>query len=84
MIKLTCIRDCDDSFVKGEDYILVTRRGGGFVEVLTKDGFARDFVLSYIPGTFGYTNLSDYFNLVPVNKIMIFFEKINNTCKFKL
>lgn len=84
MIKLTCIQDCDDSFIEGESYDLLTRRGGGFVEVLRKDGHARDFIVGYDPGSPYYNILDEYFNLVPVNKRMIFFEKINNTCKFKL
>jgi len=84
LIKLTCIRDCDDSFVEGESYDLLTRRGGGFVEVLRKDGQARDFILTYSAAATYYLKLDYYFNLVPVNKRMIFFEKINNTCKFKL
>lgn len=89
MIKLTCIQNCDDSFVEGEEYDLLTRRGGGFVEVLRKDGHARDFIVEHDPSApywcfFHYDILDDYFNLVPANKRMIFFEKINNTCKFKL
>jgi hypothetical protein len=84
MIKLTCIRDCDDSFVEGEDYVLLTRRGGGFVEVLRTDGHARDFIMEYDPSAPYYDILDDYFNLVPVNKRMVLFEKINNSYKFKL
>lgn len=84
MIKLTCIKNCKDSFVEGQDYDLITRRGGGFVEVLTKDGFARDFIVDYNPGEPYYDVLDVYFNLVPVNKRMILIEKINHTCEFKL
>lgn len=84
MIKLTCIQNCDDSFIKGESYHLLTRRSGGFVEVLRRDGHARDFIVEYDPSAPYYDILDEYFNLVPENKRMIFFEKINNTCKFKL
>ncbi len=83
MIKLTCIRDSNNEFFQGEDYTLLTRRGGGFVEVLTKDGYAKDFILKYDRYAIGYKVLVDYFNLVPVNKRMVFVEKINNTCIFE-
>lgn len=86
MIKLTCIKDSTDSFIVGKDYVLLTRRGGGFVEMLREDGQARDFTLEYggYASTYYYNILSDYFNLVPANKRMILFEKINNICEFKL
>ena len=95
MIKLTCIKDFDDSFIEGEDYVLLTRRGGGLVEMLRTDGHARDFIMTYTIdkfeinittgyGMIGYKPLSAYFNLVPINKRMVLFEKINNTNEFKL
>ena len=83
MIKLTCTRNYEDYFDEGEDYILLTRRGGGFVEVLTKDGHAKDFVLNFHPSVSTYSVLSNYFNLVPVNQRRVLIEKQNNTYSIK-
>jgi hypothetical protein len=84
LIKLTCIQDYDDFFLKGEDYFLITRQGGGFVEVINKHNGYSDFVMSYTSGIYGYPILGHYFNLVPINKRMVLIEKLNNTYEFKL
>lgn len=78
MIKLTCIKTYVNYFDIGEDYILLTRRGGGFVEVLTKDGHAKDFNVSMLQGVVGYPILNEYFNLVPINQRRVLIEKQNN------
>ena len=72
----------NDSFLEGEDYILLQRRSIGFVEVLTKDGYAKDFIMEHMIENY-YYRLGEYFNLVPVNERMVLIEKINNTYEFK-